>query len=158
MRGLVRVLADRIDDSCHRSQCGKDRCWMSMEGVPANHLLVDVDCDALSEVQTGPRADYLFVAEREVSWVVPMELKSGRFAAEDALEQLQGTATVAERWIPAHERFLLVPVVAHGGKSMRRTEQITLRRTKITLHGRKGQALLRRCGDEIAEVLDASKA
>lgn len=158
MRGLVRVLADRIDDSCHRSQCGKDRCWMSMEGVPANHLLVDVDCDALSEVQTGPRADYLFVAEREVSWVVPMELKSGRFAAEDALEQLQGTATAAEGWIPAHERFLLVPVVAHGGKSMRATDLTTLRRTKITLHGRKGQALLRRCGDEIAEVLDASKA
>lgn len=41
---------------------------------------------------------------------------------------------------------------------MRRTEQIALRMTKITLHGRKGQALLRSCGDEIAEVLDGSRA
>lgn len=129
-----------------------------MEGVPADHLLIDVDCDELAEFQAGPRADYLFVAEREVSWVVPIELKSGRFAAEEALQQLQGTATAAEEWIPAHERFLLVPVIAHGGKTMRRTEQIALRMTKITLHGRKGQALLRSCGDEIAEVLDGSRA
>lgn len=129
-----------------------------MEGVPANHLLVDVDCDELSELQAGPRADYLFVAEEGVSWVVPIELKSGRFTAEDALGQLQGTATVAERWIPAHQRFLLLPIIAHGGKSLRATEWTTLRRTKITLHGRKGQALLRSCGHEIAEELDGSGA
>ncbi len=125
-----------------------------MEGVPANHLLVDVDCDALSDLQTGSRADYLFVAEGEFSWVAPIELKSGRFAAQDALEQLQGTATAAEGWIPAREPFSLLPVVAHGGKSLRAPELRMLRRTKITLHGRKGQALLRRCGDEIADVLD----
>ena len=158
MNGLVRIIADQIDGSCHRRRCGKDGCWMSMEGVPVNHLLVDVDCDALSDVQTGPRADYLFLAEREVNCVVPIELKSGRFAAKDALEQLQGTAITAERWIPAHERFLLLPVIAHGGKSLRNMERTTLRRTKITLHGRKAQTLLRRCGDEIADVLDGSAA
>ena len=158
MKGLVRILANQIDNSCYRHQCGKDRCWMSMDGVPANHLLVDVDCDALSDVRTGPRADYLFVAETKSSWVAPIELKSGRFAAKDALEQLQGTATAAEGWIPAHERFLLVPVVAHGGKAIRALELKTLRGTKITLHGRRGQTLLRRCGDEIARVLDGGAA
>lgn len=129
-----------------------------MEGVPANHLLVDVDCDELSELHAGPRADYLFVAEEGTSWVVPIELKSGRFAAEHVLKQLQGTATMAEAWIPPHQRFLLLPTIAHGGKPLRATERTILRRTKVTLHGRKGQALLRRCGAAITGVLDGSRA
>ena len=153
MRGLVEVLAQTIDSACHRDRCGKAGCWMSMEGVPVNHLLVDVDCDALQKEQTGPRADYLFVAEEEVVWVVPMELKSGRLDVEHVLKQLRGTAVAAEEWIPAEQHFRLMPVLAHRGRSLRAEERKMLGRTKITLHGRSAQTLLCRCGSSLAAAL-----
>lgn len=70
-----------------------------------------------------------------------------------SLEQLQGTAVTAEDWIPAGQRFRLVPVLAHGGKSLRAAERKMLGRRKVMLHGQKAQAVLRRCGAAIADVL-----
>ena len=83
---------------------------MSLVGAPTDHVLVDLDCDTLQNRHQGKRCDYLFVGEdTETVWVVPIELKSGRFKASEAAEQLRGGAALTASWLTDGSMFNLVP-------------------------------------------------
>ena len=107
-----------------------------MAGVPADHLVVDLDCRGLRLPVERKRCDFLFVGEDEDSaWVVPIELKSGNFSPKSVALQLQGGACLAAKWLPDGAEFVFVPVVAHG-QGIRKEKLKALRRTSVTLRGR----------------------
>ena len=153
MSGLVDAVAGRVCDQCHVTRCNKEKCSVSLNGAPRLRVIVDMDCKALQIPSARKRCDYLFVGEENtVSWVVPMELKKGRFKAKDVVGQLRGGARTAEKWLPPGGSFQFVPVLVHG-RRIHPEERKLLRSTKIKLRGQERQTELLRCGGKLKEVL-----
>lgn len=131
---------------------------MPMQGVPVEHVAVDLDCDALGISDDRKRCDYLFFGEQEdAALVVPIELKRGAFRGGSASAQLQGGADIADAWIPAKLRFRFVPVLA-SGRGVRRERLTALRRATITLRGQSRRPVLIRCGAPLTDVLEQAMA
>lgn len=153
MSGLVDAVAGRVCDQCHVTRCNKEGCLVSLNGAPRLRVIVDMDCKALQIPSARKRCDYLFVGEENtVSWVVPMELKKGRFKAKDVVGQLRGGARTAEKWLPPGGSFQFVPVLVHG-RRIHPEERKLLRSTKIKLGGQERQTELLCCGGKLKKVL-----
>lgn len=154
MSGLVDAVAGRVCDQCHVTRCNKEGCLVSLNGAPRLRVIVDMDCKALQIPSARKRCDYLFVGEENtVSWVVPMELKSGGVKAKKVVGQLQGGArTAAEKWLPPGDSFQFVPVLVHCG-GIHPEDRKLLRSTKIKLRGKVRQTELLCCGGKLKEVL-----
>ena len=126
---------------------------MSLAGAPTDHVLVDLDCDTLRNRHQGKRCDYLFVGgEANTVWVVPIELKSGRFKASEAAEQLRGGAALTASWLTDGSTFNLVPVLAHGPGTHKQVFK-KLRSERIRLRGQERQIMPIRCGKPLRGVL-----
>ena len=151
---LVQVVSKNVSPKClcHKQNCRKHGCGVSMKGAPAPHVVVDMDCDSIKNSSNGKQCDYLFVGtENKTSWVVPIELKSGDVEADKAVEQLQGGADTADKWLPSESSFQFVPVLAHAG--VHRNDLNILRKKKIKLRNQTRQAVLIRCGKTLREAL-----
>ena len=118
-----------------------------MEGMPASRVLVNLECDDLGIAwgDGDKHCDYLFVGEEKVTaYVAPIELKGGGFRAGEVIEQLQGGANVADKWLPAGNAFQFVPVLVHG-KGIHREDLRKLRGAKIKLRKHQPAPVLIRC-------------
>ena len=153
MRGTVAEIALKVPDSCRTTRCDKDKCRVALAKAPPERIIVDMDCNALSIPENWKRCDYLFVGEeRNVIWVAPIELKSGRFSVSAVLEQLAGGTRMANMWLPQGVSFQLAPVLAQGRK-IHRNDLKTLRAKKLQLRGqRKGIAVIK-CGEQLTMAL-----
>lgn len=157
MSRVVRTVARRADQRCHSRSCGKEGCSVSMKGVPADRVVVDLDCEALG-LPDGSRSDYVFVgSDVDNTYVAPIELKSGRFSASKVVDQLQGGADAADRWLPTQCTFNFVPVLVHG-KGVHRKTLNTLRNRNVRLRQHERQTLLIRCGSPLMEALRKGSA
>ena len=155
MSGTVASIARIIPDSCRTAHCNKDKCRVDLAGAPQVRVIVDMDCNDLPIPAAEKRCDYLFVGEeRNATWVAPIELKSGRLSVSAVLDQLEGGARMANRWLPQGATIQFAPVLAHG-KTIHRTDLNTLRSKKLQLRGqRKGIAVIK-CGDRLTKALGA---
>lgn len=152
MNALVEAVRNAVANECHKKKCRKEGCAISLRGAPAEHVVVDLDCDALRLGQRK-RCDYVFVgAEDEKAWVAPMEMKKGGFRANEVIKQLQGGAAVAGRWIPDDCSFAFVPVLVHG-KGVRKEENRRLRTGRVTLRNQTRQIELVHCGETLRSAL-----
>ena len=153
MSALVASVARKVDDDCRANTCKKGNCSVSMNGAPAQRLIVDLDCATLPIQEDQKRCDYLFIGEQDnTAWVAPIELKGGSFKVKDVVEQLQGGSNVADSWLPFESPFQFVPVMAYG-KGARKKDFSDLRGSKITLRGKKEKIKLIRCGAELVSKL-----
>lgn len=157
MTGLPRVVAGRVHRNCQARKCSRDGCLLSMKGTPRNRVIVDLDSEALRLPVGTPRCDYLFVGEDVVSWVAPIELKSGGFKAKEAVAQLQGGADAVDAWLPPLGVFRFVPVVAHGS-GIHPRDFLKLRRSRVTLRGQTQQPVTTRCGRPLWDSLQNEAA
>ncbi len=153
MIGTVAAFADRVPDSCRTTHCDKDKCRVDLAGAPVVHVIVDMDCGALPIPAHRKRCDCLFVGEEcNTTWVVPIELKSGRLDARTVLKQLEGGARTADSWLPQRISFQLVPLLAHG-KPIPRNGLKVLRSKTIELRGQKKKTVLIKCGEQLTKAL-----
>ena len=153
MSGLVESVADKVPSECHAKRLRKEGCSVSMKGISETRVVVDLDCNALDLAPASKRCDYLFVDEElNAAWVAAIEHKSGSFKAGPVVEQLQGGANAANKWLPAESSFQFIPVLAHR-KGVHRNDQRTLRSRKIKLRGQEKQTVLIRCGQGLREAL-----
>ena len=154
MTGLVEAVRARVDDGCLGRKCEKDGCRVSLKGVPQPHLIIDFDepDSPLGESQT--RCDYLFVADgnRNGGWVVPLELKRGKYDASKVVEQLEAGREVAEDIIPEKTKIRFRPVLVFG-KAPHPAEMLELRRSKIRFRGSEKRIESMKCGGRLTEKL-----
>ena len=153
MSGTVTACASQVPGSCHATRCNKDGCRVSLNGAPQERVVIDMDCETLQIPDDKKKCDYLFVGEeKDTTWVVPIELKSGRLRAREVLEQLEEGIKMADMWLPQGISFQLVPVLAHG-KRIHPHDLKVLRSRKIRLRGQRKGAVLIRCGDPLTRSL-----
>ena len=155
MKGVVAQVAGRVCSCCHAKRCEEDGCRVDLKGAPPVRVIVDMDCDALRIPDEQKRCDYLFFGEeRDTTWVVPIELKSGRFSVSAVLEQIEGGAGKADAWLPEGISFRFVPVLVHDGK-LHRQDLIALRARKVQLRKQKKGVVLIKCGQPLTKALGA---
>lgn len=161
MANLVPIVRERVPKECLTRTYARDGCSVRLTDAPAEHVTVDLDCQALPLPTGKKRCDLVFVGEetrdgRSDIWVAPIELKSGAFRASTVVAQLQTGADLADQWLPANAMFNFVPVVAHG--PVHRKELEILRQNPITLRKQMRRPVLLRCGSPLRQALDATRA
>lgn len=152
MTALVNAVIATVPDACQAKRCSKVGCWVSLQGAPAARVILDLDCE---ELRIGDRkhCDYVLIGvESGHDWVVPMELKGGRFKVQDVVKQLDGGAAVVSDWIPTGCAVDLVPVLVHG-KGLHRHERDRLRSARVRLRNQTRRIELVRCGQPLADAL-----
>ena len=157
MSGIVEAVSHAVPGPCRVHHCNKDGCSISVSTATRRRVVVDLDCEALRIPSDRKRCDYVFFGEKGTRrWVVPIELKSGRFNPSDVIDQLQGGADEADAWLPQEAHFKLVPLLVHGTKALRKNDRTALRSGKVGLRGQIKQVILSHCRDRLKDILGRS--
>lgn len=153
MSEIVESFAQQFPRECFSNRCEKDGCKVVLDEVLTKKVVLDLDCENLDISNDSNKCDYLCIGARfETTWVIPIELKSGRFNASHAVEQLKFGVTIANRNLPTGISFQLNPILAHG-KGIHRHVLTRLRSKKIRMRGQiKGTKLIR-CGARLSSGL-----
>lgn len=155
MTGLVETARTKIDNKClELGKCEKDGCGVSLKGVPKSRLVIDFDKQGSPLGEDQSRCDYLFVVDAgdKGGWIVPLELKSGKYDASNVVKQLEAGTRVAENIVSREKKIDFRPVLVFG-KAPHKNEREKLRRTgKVRFHGNTQSIRLIRCGGDLAET------
>ena len=157
MKETVAAFAANVPPPCRASCCERHGCSVDLRSCLEGRVIVDMDCLAIPLRSDQRRCDYLVVGDEEaVTWVVPIELKSGSVGnVNEVLRQLEGGAMTADAWLPGGCEFEFLPVVAHG-KDLPRRAWERLRRLKVSLRGKERSPGRVRCGDPLLSLLVAA--
>lgn len=150
----MEAVRAKVGDGCLDKKCKRPGCRVSLKGVPESHLIIDFDepDSPLDESQT--RCDYLFVADgnRNGGWVVPLELKRGKYDASEVVKQLEAGRKVAEDIVPGKTRVRFRPFLVFE-KAPHPAEILELRRSKIRFRGSEKRIESMKCGGELMKKL-----
>ena len=151
MSAALDSLKSAVPTPCRTTQCSRDNCSVSLDGVPKPNVMVDFDCDDLG-LANATRCDYLFVSDAgKAVCVAPIELKGGGLSASAVVRQLRAGADFASQHLAHVQNFHFVPIIAHNG--IRRAETRRLRATPLQFRGRRSLPRLLRCGAALAAHL-----
>lgn len=156
MTGIVDKIKNVLPDDCQPCDCDKDNCSVLMTNVPHYHVVLNMDCHQIKSRINGDRCDCLFVGEFQgQTWIIPIELKSGRVDLNKVRDQLQGGARYAETYLTDKDQFDFMVVLAYNiNKPITQEERFRLQKKHVTIKGRKRtQPKVIQCGDSLAEVL-----
>jgi len=150
----VEAVRAKVGDGCLDRKCEKDGCKVSLEGAPQPHLIIDFDEPDSPLGKSQTRCDYLFVADgnRNGGWVVPLELKRGRYDASEVVKQLEAGRKVAEDIVPGKTKVRFRPVLVFG-RTPHSAEILELRRSKIRFRGSEKRIESMKCGGGLTEKL-----
>lgn len=159
MDGLVEAVFNATSKHCHTYDCNKDGCSISVKtAVPKNNrVIIDLDRAELQIPRDRKRCDYVFIGEKNrKTWIVPIELKSGRFDPAEVVDQLQAGADKAKTWLPPKVHFLFIPVLAHGKSPVSPRQYTKLRSRTVRMGGQMKKVETMSCGGRLKDVLDKS--
>ena len=99
---MLAAVRSQVPPSCTAESIRGQGCRVSLDGAPADRLIIDFDKPGSPLSQGDTRCDYLLLAEAcgTVGLVAPVELKSGNFDFAAVQRQLQAGAEIAEQLIP----------------------------------------------------------
>ena len=131
-------------ENCGKS-CSRGGCRVYLTDVPTDRVIVDADKAFPAHGREGKRCDFILFVDRsdEPLLAVPVELKSGRTDALEAIEQLRGGAEFAACFAPPDADCQ--PVLFHG-KRLHPAELIRLNRAKIAFRGLELTVKMAQCG------------
>ncbi len=156
MSGLVLRARAKVDDRCIATQIRKEGCSVSLNGVPSDRLIVDLDEPGSPLGDAVTRCDYVFIAEdgAGAGWMVPLELTTGPVDADKFARQLQAGASAAERVVPRSESVRFRPVAVYGGGShIAQRRKLQRNDRKVSFHGVREPIRLMKCGAPLAGQL-----
>ena len=156
MSGLVARVRANVDGRCIATRIRKEGCSVSLDGVPSDRLIVDLDKPGSPLGQADARCDYLFVAKdgAGAGWVAPMELTRGRCVARKFVRQLRAGAAAAAQLVPRNVAAKFRPVAVYGG-GLHMAERRALQRndSQVSFHGMREPVRLMKCGMRLADRL-----
>lgn len=140
-----------LDARSLATQCRRGNCGISMQGIAAGFLLVDLDKQGSPlDPNTDTRCDYLFFAEHDSRChAAALEMKSGRARTGTVERQLQAGAQAADALCPRGEAVAFTPVLVGGT-----LHKESWRRMKIRFRGTGERVYRAKCGQAMATILD----
>ena len=146
MTGLLSTVCSQVDQSCKVNRCNKDGCSVSLRGASRDRLVIDCDKPGSPFGPTQAKCDYLLFEETEsgAGRAVPIELKSGRIRASDAIRELQAGAAAVENLIPVGTNVRFLPLLAYG--NIPKGERNAIEKGRIRFRGKPVRISRIRCG------------
>ncbi len=124
-----------------------------MTDAPRPFVVIDMDCDDLSDDGSGAACDFIFVSDHDCL-VVPLELKRGSLSASEAVRQIRSGAQFADRIIPQDARVRFVPIVVVGGRVRPDERRNLLKRDyQVSFRGKPVAIEVLKCGRPLVQVL-----
>ncbi|MDE0297591.1 MAG: hypothetical protein OXN17_03060 [Candidatus Poribacteria bacterium] len=139
----LRVCVENLARSCK-----EEGCEASLEDIPYPRVVVDANKAFPAQAMEGQRCDYILFfmnAAEDTLFTVPIELKSGKVDASEAINQLQGGAAFANRFTPTSFRSICRPILFHGTRRIHEEERKELGRKKISFRDDKLTVKTARC-------------
>lgn len=138
----------------------KEGCRVSMANIPSDRVVLDVDLAFPTDRANTNQCDFILVYMQSTQNSlagVPMELKSGKVDASEAVAQLQEGARIVDRYTPKDVEMHLIPVLIHGG-SVHRSQRNRLRTSRIRFRGEEFPINTTRCSHQgnLAQALGKS--
>ena len=134
------------------TRCVGSGCKVSLSGIPASRVVVNLESPAAPFDRTMPHCDYLVGCEESAGRddvLVALELKR-TIQASEIVRQLRGGAAIAEQWLGRVQGIRFVPVAAG---SVHRQELTQLRQRLVRFQGKDEPVQLIRCGDPLMKAL-----
>ena len=156
MSTLVDAVRARTPQSCHATRCRKQGVSASLKGLPAQRVLVDLDCHNLDIDPKMRRCDFVLACDDDqIAQIAPIELKRGDVELADVAAQLAGGAQIADRWLPQEGslRVRFRPVVVYGGKFNRHQRRKPTAQEKVRFRGQLYEIKPIRSGKSLRDVL-----
>ena len=128
----------------------KEGCRVSMENIPTNRIVLDVDLAFPTGRTRANQCDFVLFyidSNRNSLFGVPMELKSGDVDASQVVAQLQEGARIVDRCTPNDIEMDLVLVLVHGG-GIHRSQRNRLRTSRIRFRGAEFPINTTRCSHQ----------
>jgi len=150
MTDCLAEIEQELDARSLATQCRRGNCGVSMQGINAGFLLVDLDLPGAPIAPTDTRCDYLFFGEHDsMCNAVALEMKSGRARTGTVERQLQAGAQAADALCPRVEAVVFTPVLVGGT-----LHKESWRRMKIRFRGDRERVYRAKCGQPMAAILD----
>ena len=151
MTGLLSTVRSQVAQSCIVNRCSKDRCSVSLRGVSHDRLVIDCDLPGSPFSPNQAKCDYLLFEEPQngAGRAIPIELKSGRIRAREAIAQLQVGATAVEDMIPARIDVEMLPLLAYG--NIPKGERAAIENGRVQFRGKATRIKRIRCGNDLPQ-------
>ena len=156
MSGLVARARANVDGRCIATRIRKEGCSVSLNGVPSDRLIVDLDKPGSPLGQADAHCDYVFVAEDGAGacWMAPLELTTGPVDASKFVQQLRAGASAAEQLVPKNAAARFRPIAVYGGGShIAERRKLQRRDSQVSFHGMREPVRLMKCGMRLADRL-----
>ena len=141
------------DNKQHIKESG---CRLTKIGVP-NHTVINLNHPKL--LGPGSVGDFIFASDAsgskapwKKSWIVALELTSGKKSATEVKNQLSAATRVVEELTNSNMAFTFRPVFAFG-KKMHKIEIDNLKQEKIKFRESSFGIKLIRCGSPLSKAL-----
>ncbi|MDE2729897.1 MAG: hypothetical protein OXU68_00325 [Bacteroidota bacterium] len=152
MTDLVGAICDNVpENAVHIAKLRRRGCLVKKQGLPQPNVVVDLDKSELPGDQL--RADFLLITNEDGGWVVALELKKGDPKIDHVTRQLQATARLVEKWIPAEKIEKFYAVFASGRISKRQRRKLRHPRRCVMFRQRRIQIKWMTCGDQLMKYL-----
>ena len=139
----LRVGEENLAESCTR-----DCCVVSLDGIPDERVIVDVDLAFPVHEKQGKRCDFIVFlnVNDNVLLVAPIELKSGNIDTGYVFKQLRGGVIFADEMAPKNSTPKCRPILVHGLR-LESWQRKKLNAKKIQFRGRCLTVMTARCGE-----------
>lgn len=145
---MLREIRTLVGNENLTSCCSRDGCQVSLQNIPDDRVIVDVDLAFPALRISGERCDFIiFVCSEEVGVVsIPVELKSGNPDIAKAVRQLRSGARFVEMSVAANPAPICRPILIHG-RSLSERERKRLNRLKVKFGNLNLTIKTARCGE-----------
>ena len=146
---LVDAVKGRVSAACVGGKIRANKCGVSLEGTPPEHVAVDLDCATPKQIGGAKRADYVYVAND--GSVAVIEIKKGSVGIESVVDQLQGGADIAdERLLPEDATLVFRPVLVRGGSGKEKHERRKRKQNRIRFRDVDYDVVPIKCGTQLS--------
>ena len=153
MSALVDAVRARTPPSCRAAHCRKQGVSASLKGLPAQRVLVDLDCDDLNIDPKMRRCDFVLACDDNL--LAPIELKKGDVEPTQVAAQLNGGSRIADQRLLRGDslRVRFRPVVVYGGRFNRHQRRKPTAKEKVRFRGRLYEIKRIRKGSPLRDAL-----
>ena len=154
MTNIVDYVRKNVNQSCtKKDEIQKGNCSITLENAPQPYAIVDFDDENAPVNKRQRRCDYLFVANGDENWVIPIELKTTGLNPNKVTKQLSAGARVAAKIVPRRINSKFVPVAVVKTASKKQLEASREPDAMIRFHGLKEYIRVIYCGDPLTDAM-----
>lgn len=154
MTNIIDHVRRMVNESCKNGdEIQKGECSVSLENAPRPYAVIDFDDENAPISRRQRRCDYLFVANGEENWTIPVELKATGLNPNKVARQLSAGARAAAKIVPGriNSKFVLVAVVKTANKQQ--LKDLRDPDKMIQFHGQSEYIRVIYCGDSLTEAM-----